>query len=80
LVRRDARDPGSWANSLVAHDSISARQDSLNVRDGMRRVTTAQAQPFKKRYPIPQGQIDANPALCQNAGYGGTPCPAGVQP
>jgi hypothetical protein len=85
LVRRDYMpgEAGYWANSLVTHDSISARQpppDTLDVRDGNRRVTSADALPHKRRFPIPQTQIDANPALCQNAGYGGKACPAGVQP
>ncbi|MGH7528814.1 MAG: sigma-70 family RNA polymerase sigma factor [Gemmatimonadales bacterium] len=37
-------------------------------------------QEFRKRFPIPDGQIDANPALCQNAGYGGNACGPGIQP
>ena len=75
LVRRDSEELGYWANSLVVHDSISA---ALGDDQGVTRVSRATAQPYKKRFPIPQGQIDANPALCQNPGYGGTACPPGV--
>ncbi len=75
LVRRDSEEPGSWANSLVVHDSISA---ALGDDQGVTRVSRATALTYKKRFPIPQGQIDANPALCQNPGYGGTACPSGV--
>jgi hypothetical protein len=28
--------------------------------------------PYRVLFPIPQSQIDANPNLCQNPGYGGT--------
>ena len=75
LVRRDSEELGYWANSLVVHDSISA---ALGDDQGVTRVSRATAQPYKKWFPIPQGQIDANPALCQNPGYGGTACPPGV--
>ena len=66
LVRRDSEEPGYWLNSLQAHDPNANRSGKL--------VT------YRKRFPIPQSQINANPELCQNAGYGGTPCGAGVQP
>lgn len=66
LVRRDSREPGYWATSLQTHDPNSTNQGPLAT--------------FKKRFPIPQSQISSNPALCQNAGYGGTPCGPGVQP
>jgi len=68
LVRRDGEQPGSnyWYNSLLNHDPNANRAAKL--------VT------YRKRFPIPQGQITANPSLCQNAGYGGTACPVGVQP
>jgi starch-binding outer membrane protein, SusD/RagB family len=68
LVRRDSREPGYWLTSLRAHDPNSENQRPLT------------GQEFRKRFPIPQGQIDANPALCQNAGYGGTQCGPGIQP
>jgi hypothetical protein len=68
LVRRDSREPGYWLTSLRQHDPNSENQRSLT------------GQEFRKRFPIPQGQIDANPALCQNAGYGGNTCGPGVQP
>ena len=66
LVRRDSREPGYWSASLQTHDPNSTSQGPLAT--------------FKKRFPIPQGQISSNPALCQNAGYGGTSCGPGVQP
>jgi starch-binding outer membrane protein, SusD/RagB family len=72
LVRRDTREPGYWANSLLTHDSISARRDTSDVRDGNRRVTRTTARllnGFAKRFPIPQVQRTANPSLRQNPGY-----------
>jgi len=30
---------------------------------------------FRILLPIPQSEIDVNPLLCQNPGYGGTACP-----
>jgi hypothetical protein len=68
LVRRDSREPGYWLTSLRQHDPNAESRGSLA------------GQEHKKRFPIPQGQIDANPALCQNAGYGGNQCGPGVQP
>jgi len=68
LVRRDSREPGYWLTRLRDNDPNSQNQRPLT------------GQEFRKRFPIPQGQIDANPALCQNAGYGGNQCPAGIQP
>jgi hypothetical protein len=68
LVRRDSEtgQTGYWTNSLMTHDA--------NANLGGNVVE------YRKRFPIPQGQITANPSLCQNAGYGGTPCPTGIQP
>jgi starch-binding outer membrane protein, SusD/RagB family len=57
LVRRDTREPGYWRTSLATHDPNSTALRSLV------------GQEFKKRFPIPQGQIDANPSLTQNPGY-----------
>ena len=68
LVRRDGLEPGYWLNSLRNHDPAAESQGSLTGEE------------HRKRFPIPQGQIDANPALCQNAGYGGNTCEAGIQP
>ena len=65
LVRRDSREPGYWQNSLKSHDPDSFAHEDPPAT-------------YKKRFPIPQGQIDANPSLCQNQGYGGKVCPAGV--
>src|SRR5438093_1464321 len=55
LVRRDSEEPGYWANSLRAHDPNVEKLHPLAD--------------FKKRFPIPQTQINANPALTQNSGY-----------
>ena len=57
LVRRDTEEPGYWASSLSAHDPNSTALRPLD--------------PNYKRFPIPKGQIDVNPALrsCQNPGY-----------
>src|SRR5438128_3094527 len=55
LVRRDSEEPGYWANSLRAHDPNVEKLHALAT--------------FKKRFPIPQTQINANPALTQNPGY-----------
>jgi hypothetical protein len=65
LVRRDSEEPGYWQSSLLAHDNPNNKLVAKLVAD-------------RKRFPIPQSQINANPALCQNPGYGGTPCPPGV--
>jgi len=35
----------------------------------------AATEDFRILLPIPQSEIDANPLLCQNPGYGGTACP-----
>ena len=57
LVRRDSEEPGYWASTLSAHDPNATALHPLD--------------PIYKRFPIPQGQIDVNPALrsCQNPGY-----------
>jgi hypothetical protein len=57
LVRRDTIDPGYWATSLSMHDPNSENQRPVL------------GQEHRKRFPIPQVQIDANPALTQNPGY-----------
>ena len=69
LVRRDSEEPGYWKSSLIAHDP-NFDQTPPNPKP--------LPDEYKKRWPIPQAQIDANPALCQNPGYGGTACPPGV--
>jgi hypothetical protein len=66
LVRRDSEEAGYWATQLHLHDPNSER------------LAPTAGQEYKKRWPIPQAQINSNPALCQNPGYGGTACPAGV--
>lgn len=70
LVRRDSREPGYWLTSLRTHDPNSENQRSLT------------GQEFRKRFPIPDSQIRANPELCQNVGYGGNECApgTGIQP
>src|SRR5437773_1099116 len=60
LVRRDSRESGFWRSSLEGHDS-----NSWNPLGGTGRPLPD----FKKRFPIPQTQINANPALTQNPGY-----------
>lgn len=55
LVRRDSLEPGYWRNSLQNHDPNATRSQPLSDH--------------KKRFPIPQGQISANPSLTQNPGY-----------
>jgi starch-binding outer membrane protein, SusD/RagB family len=70
LVRRDSQEPGYWAAQLRLHDPNSERLGPTTDQE------------YKKRWPIPQAQISANPALCQNRGYGGNTCAltSGVQP
>jgi starch-binding outer membrane protein, SusD/RagB family len=57
LVRRDSEDPDYWMTSLRNHDPNAEKKWPLDNN--------------KKRFPIPDGQIRANPALrsCQNPGY-----------
>jgi starch-binding outer membrane protein, SusD/RagB family len=55
LVRRDSMEPGYWANNLQAHDPNATRSGPLAAH--------------KKRFPVPQGQINVNPSLTQNPGY-----------
>jgi hypothetical protein len=55
LVRRDTREPGFWLNSLQANDPNASRNAPIAAH--------------KKRFPIPQTQINANPSLTQNPGY-----------
>jgi hypothetical protein len=56
LVRRDSREPGFWLMSLDRHDPNSKSVHPV-------------ISPHKKRFPIPQAQINANPSLTQNPGY-----------
>ena len=55
LVRRDSLEPGYWKNSLQAHDPNASKSQPIAE--------------YKKRFPIPQAQINANPSLTQNPGY-----------
>jgi starch-binding outer membrane protein, SusD/RagB family len=56
LVRRDSREPGYWLTSLDRHDP--------NAKSVIPVISA-----HKKRFPIPQTQINANPSLTQNPGY-----------
>jgi hypothetical protein len=56
LVRRDSREPGYWLASLDQHDPNAKSVHPV-------------ISPHKKRFPIPQTQINANPSLTQNPGY-----------
>ena len=58
LLRRDSMEPGYWIASLRAHDP-----------ETFRLVPDLAARPYKKRWPIPQREIDNDPALKQNPGY-----------
>ena len=55
LVRRDSEDQSYWANSLHDHDPNSWVMQPI--------------QTYKMRWPIPQSEVDLDPALTQNAGY-----------
>ena len=56
IVRRDTREPGYWLTSLEQHDPNAKSVNPV-------------ISPHKKRFPIPQTQINANPSLTQNPGY-----------
>jgi starch-binding outer membrane protein, SusD/RagB family len=55
LVRRDGIEPGYWASQLQAHDPNATVRVALQDR--------------KKRWPIPQSEINVMPTLVQNPGY-----------
>jgi hypothetical protein len=57
LVRRDSEDPGFWAASIT-HDPQPLEFDPQTA-----------SKTFKKRIPIPQREIDLDPALVQNPGF-----------
>jgi starch-binding outer membrane protein, SusD/RagB family len=57
MVRHDSQHPGYWTEAL-RHDP-----QSTSI------VPNAPEQLFKKRLPVPQREIDLNPALEQNPGY-----------
>ena len=56
LVRRDGIEPGYWRRTLLANDRANVER--------LRPISD-----HKKRFPIPAGQILANPTLTQNPGY-----------
>jgi hypothetical protein len=58
LVRRDAMEPDSWVTSLRDHDPIdpkSSLQRDLRLH--------------RKRWPLPQSELQLNRSLTQNLGY-----------
>lgn len=55
LVRRDGIEPGFWQASLLAHDPNASKLQAIAG--------------YKKRWPIPQSEIDVAPGLTQNPGY-----------
>lgn len=55
LVRRDSLDPGFWKNSLEAHDPNAFARGPIAEH--------------KKRFPIPDSEINVMPTLTQNPGY-----------
>jgi starch-binding outer membrane protein, SusD/RagB family len=58
LVRRDSMEPGYWVNSLRSNDPNSIRlHPNIEQRQHV------------KRWPIPQREIDNDPAVIQNPGY-----------
>ena len=54
LVRRDSMDPGYWRTQLTSHD-IAGQLDPLEEH--------------RKRFPIPQSEMDLMPSVQQNPGY-----------
>lgn len=55
LLRRDALEPGYLVAQLDAHDPETRARGNLD--------------PFRKRWPIPQNEMQLNPAMEQNPGY-----------
>lgn len=55
LLRRDALEPGYLVAQITAHDPETKARGDLS--------------PFRLRFPIPQNDIQLNPALVQNPGY-----------
>lgn len=55
LLRRDALEPGYWAAQLTANDPETKARGDLSA--------------FRKRWPIPQNDVQLNPAIKQNEGY-----------
>lgn len=55
LIRRDTIEPGYWASQLELHDPNASVRVELQER--------------KKRWPIPQSEINVMPSLEQNPGY-----------
>lgn len=55
LVRRDGLEPGYFVTTLSTHDPETAERGDVAE--------------FRELLPIPQGEIELNPALTQNPGY-----------
>ena len=55
MIRRDSEEPGYWKSSLEAHDPDSFARGPITD--------------FKKRFPLPQSEINVMPTLTQNPGY-----------
>jgi starch-binding outer membrane protein, SusD/RagB family len=55
LLRRNVQEPGYLVAQLDAHDPETRARGDLS--------------PFRLRWPIPQNEINTNPALKQNPGY-----------
>ena len=55
LLRRDALEPGYWADQITTHDPETKARGDLSA--------------FRQRWPLPQNDLQLNPALTQNPGY-----------
>jgi hypothetical protein len=58
LVRLDALEPNSWATALRDRDPIDT---AATLQRDLRT--------FKGRWPLPQTELNLDPALTQNPGY-----------
>lgn len=54
-IRRDGLEPGYWSRTLREHDPETDERGDVSD--------------FRKRLPVPRGEIERNPALEQNEGY-----------
>ena len=58
MVRRDSLEPGYWINSFTQ-----------NEPDAFALLPDLAQRSYLKRFPVPDREIDVNPALVQNPGY-----------